>query len=126
MQLIKGKQYIVGTVNISAAALARLAELGVTPPKDRNRYWMYGSFFLPEGEDGKEFFHKRGDPLTPGRLTLAVEPVAQYYGATYTIENDELEVTSVFPVDADWDGYKFHGYCRPTPAEIKRAGYEVE
>ena len=70
MQLIKGRRYVAGLVDISDAALTRLTEMGVTPPKDRNKYWMYGSFFLPEGEDGKEFFHKRGDPLTPGRLTM--------------------------------------------------------
>lgn len=45
------------------------------------------------------------------------------YGATYVIENGKLIITSVFPVDSDWDGYRFHGYCRPTPDEIRAAGY---
>ena len=49
----------------------------------------------------------------------------QAYGATYSIEDDQLVITHVFPVDADWDGYRFHGYCRPTAEEIAEAGYEV-
>lgn len=49
--------------------------------------------------------------------------MTQYYGATYTMVEDELEITNVFPVDADWKGYEFGGYCRPTRAEIRRAGY---
>jgi predicted metal-dependent hydrolase len=28
------------------------------------------------------------------------------------------EVTSLFPVNADWDGYRFHGYDRATRAEV--------
>ena len=47
------------------------------------------------------------------------------YGAAYVIEDDQLVITNVFPVDADWDGYRFHGYCRPTLAEIKAAGFET-
>jgi hypothetical protein len=47
------------------------------------------------------------------------------YGAAYVIEDDQLVITNVFPVDADWDGYRFHGYCRPTLTEIKAAGFET-
>jgi hypothetical protein len=49
----------------------------------------------------------------------------QNYGATYTIEDDVLVITNVFPVSEDWDGYQFHGYCRPTVEEIQAAGFEV-
>ncbi len=28
------------------------------------------------------------------------------------------EVTSLFPVSNDWDGYRFHGYARATRAEV--------
>jgi hypothetical protein len=74
MQTIKGRQYVVGTVAISAAALARLAEMGVTPPKARKEYyWMYESFFLPEGEDGAEFKHRRGNVYDAGSLKLVGE-----------------------------------------------------
>ena len=45
------------------------------------------------------------------------------YGATYEIIDGQLVITSVFQVSADWDGYRFHGYCRPTPDEIRAAGY---
>ena len=47
------------------------------------------------------------------------------YGATYTIEDGQLVITNVFPVSDDWDGYRFHGYCRPTADEIRAAGFEV-
>lgn len=49
----------------------------------------------------------------------------QAYGATYVIEDGQMVITNVFPVSDDWDGYRFQGYCRPTPAEIHDAGYEV-
>ena len=49
----------------------------------------------------------------------------QNYGATYTIEDDVLVITHVFPVSDDWDGYRFTGYCRPTAEEIRAAGFEV-
>jgi len=49
----------------------------------------------------------------------------QNYGATYVIEDDQLVITNVFPVPEDWDGYRFHGYCRPTAEEIAQAGFEV-
>ena len=51
--------------------------------------------------------------------------IMKNYGATYTIENDVLVITNVFPVSEDWDGYRFHGYCRPTVDEIRAAGFEV-
>ena len=50
----------------------------------------------------------------------------QQYGATYQLEDGEMVITGVFPVDADWKGYEFHGYCRPTTEEIRRAGYETD
>ena len=50
----------------------------------------------------------------------------QCYGATYQKEDGEIVITGVFPVDPDWDGYRFHGYCRPTVDEIRRAGYETD
>lgn len=50
----------------------------------------------------------------------------QNYGATFAVIDGELTVTNVFPVPADWDGYRFNGYCRPTSDEIRAAGYEPE
>lgn len=48
------------------------------------------------------------------------------YGATCATIDGEFTVTSVFPVPADWEGYRFSGYCRPTLAEIKAAGFETD
>jgi hypothetical protein len=47
-----------------------------------------------------------------------VEP--RFYGATYSTDPgpDFGRITSVFEVEADWDGYRFHGYCRATPEEF--------
>jgi hypothetical protein len=47
------------------------------------------------------------------------------FGATYIIENGELVITGVFPVEPDWQGFRHHGYCRPTAQEIVEAGYEL-
>jgi len=74
MMKMNGKMYVKGTVNITPAALSRLAEMGVTPPK--NRYPQGGefdSFYLPEGEDGAEFHHRGGSPASVGKLSLASE-----------------------------------------------------
>lgn len=49
----------------------------------------------------------------------------QNYGATFAVIDGELTVTHVFPVPADWDGFRYDGYCRPTPDEIRAAGYEL-
>ena len=36
----------------------------------------------------------------------------KYYGATYSCESHNFgEIIAVFEVPADWDGYRFHGYC---------------
>ena len=46
------------------------------------------------------------------------------YGATYsTDEHNFGEIVNVFEVDADWEGYRFHGYCRLTASEVAEAGY---
>ncbi len=44
----------------------------------------------------------------------------QSYGATYCTEvtEDFGKITAIFEVAADWDGYRFHGYCVPTAKEI--------
>lgn len=71
---LNGKIYVKGTVNITPAALARLAEIGVVPLK--NLYPQggeFGSFFLPEGEDGADFVHRAGNPGVAGRLSLVGE-----------------------------------------------------
>ncbi len=74
MIMIRGRMYVPGTLNISPAALSRLAEMGVTPPINR---WPQGgdfdSFFLPEGEDGAEFVHRHGNPAVAGELSLVAE-----------------------------------------------------
>lgn len=49
--------------------------------------------------------------------------IMQNYGALYAIEDDQLVIKKVFPVAPDWDGYRFHGYCRPTIEEIQAAGF---
>lgn len=47
-----------------------------------------------------------------------------YYGATYSTDRENFgEITSIFVVGADWDGYRFHGYCVPTAIEVAAAGY---
>ena len=74
MLKINGRVYVGGTVNISALALVRLAEMGVVPPV--NRYPQGGefdSFYLPQGQDGSEFRHSAGNPAVAGRLKLAAE-----------------------------------------------------
>ena len=48
------------------------------------------------------------------------------YGATCATIDGEFTVTHVFPVPADWDGYRFSGYCRPTAEEIRAAGFETD
>ena len=41
------------------------------------------------------------------------------YGATYNTSPDQFgEITAVFLVDADWQGFRFHGYCLPTAEEV--------
>lgn len=74
MQKIDGRMYVKGTVDISRAALARLSEMGVKPPE--NKYPQggeFGSFFLPEGEEGAEFAHRGGSPAQASRLCLKWE-----------------------------------------------------
>ncbi len=74
MMNLNGRMYVKGTVEISAKALARLAEMGVTPPKNRfPQGGGFDSFYLPEGEDGAEFVHRGGSPASAGRLSLATE-----------------------------------------------------
>lgn len=74
MMKIDGKMYVKGTVDITPAALSRLAEMGVVPPKNRfPQGGEFGSFFLPEGEEGAEFRHRGGNPATAGRLSLVAE-----------------------------------------------------
>ena len=47
-----------------------------------------------------------------------------HYGATYSTDSENFgEITSIFEVDANWDGYRFHGYCVPTAEELAAAGY---
>ena len=46
------------------------------------------------------------------------------FGATYSTEAHNFgTITSIFVVDDDWDGYRFHGYCRPSVDEVARFGY---
>lgn len=36
----------------------------------------------------------------------------KYYGATYSTEKWNFgEILSTFEVDADWQGFRYHGYC---------------
>jgi len=47
-----------------------------------------------------------------------------YFGATYSTDPENFgEITAIFEVAADWDGYRFHGYCVPTSDELAAAGY---
>lgn len=43
-----------------------------------------------------------------------------YYGATYCTESGEDfgKITAIFEVAADWDGYRFHGYCTPSAEDV--------
>jgi hypothetical protein len=71
---INGKTYVQGTIDITSAALARLLQMGVEPPKN---YYPNGgsfdSFYLPEGEDGAEFNHVGGNAYSQGHLSLKGE-----------------------------------------------------
>lgn len=74
MMNINGRMYVKGTVNITPAALSRLAGMGVVPPKNTfPQGGEFDSFYLPEGEDGAEFLHRGGSPASAGRLSLAAE-----------------------------------------------------
>ena len=57
----------------------------------------------------------------PVRLLAGVKPAAPLYGATYNTESGEEfgKITSVFQVDADWGGYRHHGYCWPTQEQVE-------
>jgi hypothetical protein len=74
MMKLNGKMYVKGTLDITPAALARLAEMGVTPRKNPcSQGGDFDSFFLPEGEDGAEFSHMVGSPASAGKLSLVSE-----------------------------------------------------
>ena len=74
MMNLNGKVYVKGTIEISAKALARLAEMGVTPPKNRfPQGGEFDSFYLPDGESGEEFIYRGGSPASAGRLSLVTE-----------------------------------------------------
>lgn len=55
----------------------------------------------------------------------------QLYGATYSTDIETFgEVISTFPVDADWDGYRYHGYRWATKKEVgeylaEQSAYDV-
>lgn len=44
-----------------------------------------------------------------------------FWGATYNTEPGPQygEITDVFEVESDWQGFRYHGYCVPTPFEMK-------
>jgi hypothetical protein len=72
MLILGNRAYIKGTLDITDAALSRLKELGIEPP--RNRFPQGGyfdSFWMTEGYE--EFAHKGGDPANAGSLCLKVE-----------------------------------------------------
>ena len=44
----------------------------------------------------------------------------KYYGATYSTENwNHGELQHVFEVAPDWDGHRFHGYCKVSEEEAQ-------
>ena len=53
---------------------------------------------------------------------------AKQFGATYDTNpgEDFGKITGIFPVGADWDGHRYHGYCIPTEDEIKAYFVEVQ
>lgn len=54
-------------------------------------------------------------------MPIAKDPNSEnpYYGATYSTDPDTFgEITAIFNVEPEWDGYRYHGYCRPTPEEV--------
>ena len=53
-----------------------------------------------------------------------MKAIPMYFGATYSTEAHNFgELMSVFVVDADWEGYRFHGYCVPSAADVAAFGY---
>jgi len=74
MMELNGSVYVKGTVNITKAALSRLAEMGVVPKKNRlPKGGAFDSFYLPEGESGAEFLNRGGSLEFPSRLSMASE-----------------------------------------------------
>lgn len=68
--------------------------------------------------------HGQAIKQVPDTKPVAWEEMEMHFGATYSTESHNFgEITSVFVVDADWDGYRFHGYCRPSAADIAAFGY---
>ena len=48
------------------------------------------------------------------------------FGATYSTDTANFgEIISVFPVPADWQGFRHHGYCWASDDEIIAAGYAL-
>lgn len=50
-----------------------------------------------------------------------LEEKRRNYGATYCTEPGESfgTLTAIFEVTADWDGYRYHGYCTPSEADVQ-------
>jgi hypothetical protein len=74
MFVLNERMYVLGTVDISAEALRKLASLGVNPRKNPfPQGGGYLSFYLPFGQDGEEFVHTPGAPGWAGDLYLKTE-----------------------------------------------------
>lgn len=51
--------------------------------------------------------------------TTANATAAKFYGATYSTDKADFgAITSIFEVDEDWDGFRYHGYCWATEEAI--------
>ena len=65
----------------------------------------------------------RADTLHAARVGAFNARMA-HYGATYETGREGFgEITSIFEVAPDWEGYRFHGYTTPTPSDLLRWGY---
>ena len=41
------------------------------------------------------------------------------YGATYSTDAENFgEILEIFPVEDDWQGFRFHGYCWPSQQDL--------
>ena len=43
--------------------------------------------------------------------------MSEFFGGTYEFVDGVSVLTNVFPVESDWEGYRFNGYCKVSKEE---------